>query len=305
MFVWKQMIALTLMTLAVPLIAQTQPTTDATGPATPMPPAPLRPMNEPKRQPGVPTLFIVGDSTAKVGTPGQRGWGEELPKFFDAKKLRILNRAMGGRSSRTFHTEGRWAAVLEDAQPGDFVIIQLGHNDSGKLFGDNRERGSLRGNGEETENVTLTLGNNKGKQETVHTYGWYIRKIVTEAKQYGLTPIVCSPVPRGPRADKPFTYDPDPKPASYRQWAKEAADQAGAAFIDLQLLVWKTYAGMTPEQIKAKYFTPDEASNTHSSPAGARHNAECVIEGLKQLKDIPLAGFLLPAGAVQATQPAE
>jgi lysophospholipase L1-like esterase len=305
MFGMKSWIALAVVGLVLPVWAQSQPSTDASTQPTPMPPAPVRPANEPKRQPGVPTLFLVGDSTMKVGTPGQRGWGEEIVKMFDPKKVRVLNRAMGGRSSRTFLTEGRWAAVLEDAQPGDFVIIQLGHNDSGKLFGDNRERGSIRGNSEDTEPVTLTLGNNKGKQETVHTYGWYIRKYVTDAKEHGLTPIVCSPVPRGPRLNAPFTYDPDPKPSSYRQWAKEAADEAGAKFIDLQLLIWKTYAGMTPAEIKAKYFTATEDSNTHSSPGGARHNAECVVEGLKSLKDVPLADFLLPADKIQTTQHAE
>src|SRR3712207_2998098 len=78
---------------------------------------------------GKPTLFLVGDSTVKNGTKGQRGWGEEIGKYFDTTKINIVNRAIGGRSSRTFQTEGRWDKVLEELKPGDFVLIQFGHND--------------------------------------------------------------------------------------------------------------------------------------------------------------------------------
>ena len=55
-----------------------------------------------------PTLFIVGDSTVKNSTRGQQGWGDPLLKLFDAEKIKVENHAIGGRSSRTFQTEGRW-----------------------------------------------------------------------------------------------------------------------------------------------------------------------------------------------------
>ena len=77
-------------------------------------------------------------------------------------------------TSRTFRNEGRWDEILKDAKPGDYVLMQFGHNDPAPLSGDNRERGTIRGISDETQDVTLTLGNNKGKAETVHSYGWYI-----------------------------------------------------------------------------------------------------------------------------------
>src|SRR4051812_11106904 len=67
-----------------------------------------------------PTLFIVGDSTVKNGTKGQQGWGERIGEQFDAARINVVNRAIGGRSSRTFITEGRWDEVVNAGKPGDF-----------------------------------------------------------------------------------------------------------------------------------------------------------------------------------------
>ena len=83
-----------------------------------------------------PTLFIVSDSTVHNGTRGQQGWGDPLIDRFDHDKITVENRAIGGRSSRTFQTEGRWDAVLKKAKRGDFVLIQMGHNDAGKINDD-------------------------------------------------------------------------------------------------------------------------------------------------------------------------
>jgi len=70
---------------------------------------------------GLPTLFVIGDSTVHNGrgdgAGGLWGWGEPLADYFDPGKIRVLNRALGGRSSRTFITEGHWDAVLEMLQP--------------------------------------------------------------------------------------------------------------------------------------------------------------------------------------------
>src|SRR6185436_7774193 len=68
-----------------------------------------------------PTLFIIGDSTVRNGTKGQMGWGEAIAAQFDPAKIIVVNRAIGGRSSRTFLTEGRWAKVLDEVRSGNFV----------------------------------------------------------------------------------------------------------------------------------------------------------------------------------------
>src|SRR6476469_8851802 len=130
-----------------------------------------------------PTLFIVGDSTVKNGTRGQMGWGDPISGFFDTSRIRIENRARGGRSSRTFQTEGLWDRVLADAKPGDFVLIQMGHNDGGPLDDPARARGSIRGIGEETREIDNPITK---KKETVHTYGWYLRKYIADARAKGM-----------------------------------------------------------------------------------------------------------------------
>ena len=59
----------------------------------------------------LPTLYLIGDSTVNTPTKGQQGWGTPLPAFFDQSKIAVVNRARGGRSSRTFCTEGLWDQV--------------------------------------------------------------------------------------------------------------------------------------------------------------------------------------------------
>lgn len=241
---------------------------------------------EPTTRPDLPTLWLIGDSTVKVGTPGQRGWGEEISQFFNTDKINVINRAIGGRSSRTFRTEGRWDDVLNGAKPGDYVLMQFGHNDASALAGDNRERGSIRGTGDETQHVTLTLGANKGKEENVHSYGWYMRQYVKEAKAKGMHPIVLSYIPRCPRpgsATQPA--EPVKVPAeltSYALWAQQVAREENVPFLDLFRLVLKTYAGRDPAEINKEFFSPGEY--THTNKVGAKHNAECVVEGIKSLE---------------------
>ena len=79
------------------------------------------------------TIFIIGDSTAAnkdtTGGKQERGWGMVLQEYFDANYIRVDNHAVNGRSSKSFIDEGRWDKVLEKMQPGDYVIIQFGHND--------------------------------------------------------------------------------------------------------------------------------------------------------------------------------
>ena len=162
---------------------------------------------------------------------------------------------------------------------------------------DNRERGSIRGTSDETKDVTLALGDNKGKPYTVHTYGWYMSKYVTDAKAAGLTPILCTPVPHCPKPGS--TYDPDPKPGSYRQWTLETAKKTDCDVIDLFSIIWHTYAGKTPAEIKQTLYT--DMDDTHSSHAGAALNAESVARGLMGLKGNPIVGLLKPLPA--ATQP--
>lgn len=230
-----------------------------------------------------PTLFLVGDSTVKNGTHGEVGWGQVITPFFDTSRIRVENRAIGGRSSRTFQTEGRWARVLDDAKPGDYVLIQMGHNDGGPLDDKFRARGSIRGIGDESKEIYNPI---MKKHELVHTYGWYMRKYVTDARAHGMIPIICSPVPHW----QPHVIQKgEIEKSGYVTWARQVAEQEHCLFIPLNKLIMSHYAGMDPKEVHEKYFAD---AHTHNTRAGAELNASCVVEGIRQLKNCKLASYL-------------
>lgn len=239
----------------------------------------------------LPTLWIIGDSTVRNGngTGGndQWGWGDPIAKHFDARKIRVVNRAIGGRSSRTFLTEGRWDAILKEAQVGDFVLIQFGHNDAGAINDDSRARGSIRGIGEEKEEIDNLLTK---KHEVVQSFGWYLRNYVRTARAHGVIPILVSYVPRCPRPGE--SPQPNPEPTSYRLWTQQVAKNENTGYLDLYARTWIEYVKLTPEEIKARYFCA--ADFTHTNLTGAELNAAKVVEGIRALPNSPLKTFLLP-----------
>lgn len=229
-----------------------------------------------------PTLYIIGDSTVKNSTAGLQGWGDPIAELFDQTKIKVVNRARGGRSSRTFQTEGLWDQVLAELKPGDFVLIQFGHNDGGPINDASRARGSLRGTGEETEEIDNLQTK---KHEVVRTYGWYMRKFVADTKAKGATPIVLSQIPRNIWKDGKVVR----AAGDYGGWAAEVAGSQGAFFIDLNEIVAKQYEAIGEEKIAKEYFLTD---HTHTTPLGAHLNAASVVTGLKALKNCPLAALL-------------
>lgn len=85
------------------------------------------------------TIFLAGDSTMAMKQPDKRpetGWGEMLGQYFKDGTVKIDNRAMNGRSTKTFISEGRWQSIVDDLQKGDYVFIQFGHNDESKEKGE-------------------------------------------------------------------------------------------------------------------------------------------------------------------------
>lgn len=236
-----------------------------------------------------PTLFLIGDSTVKNGSgkgdSGLWGWGTVIGKYFDTNKIAVQNRAIGGRSSRTFWTEGRWEEVRTNLKAGDFVIMQFGHNDGGELAKGNRPRASLKGNSDESREVTVET---TGKKETVHSFGWYLRTEISEAKAKGATPIVCSLIPRNIWRDGKVARASN----DYGKWAAEAAKDGGALFIDLNEIVAKRYEELGQPFVATNLFTA--ADHTHTTRAGAETNAAAVVSGIKGLDKCPLKNFLAP-----------
>lgn len=230
-----------------------------------------------------PVLYIIGDSTVRNGTGGQMGWGDPLVDEFDPAKITVINRAIGGRSSRTFLTEGRWDAVMAHLRPGDFLLMQFGHNDGGKL-NDERCRASIKGIGEETEDIVRITDK---QPETVHSYGWYLRKYVMDAKAKGVTPVVISPIPRNIWKDgKIGRSDKD-----YGGWAKQVAAAEQVAFIDFNNLLADRYESIGQERTAALFAGTD---HTHTGPAGAAFNARVMAGAIRELKDATLGNGLYP-----------
>ena len=248
--------------------------------------------------PKLPTLFLVGDSTVRNGrgdgANGQWGWGDLIGEYFDPSKINVVNWALGGRSSRTYITEGHWAKLLQVLKPGDFVMIQFGHNDGGALNDATRARGSIKGTGDESQDVDNLLTHS---HETVHSYGWYLRQYISDTRAKGATPILCSMIPRKIWKEGRIQRNK----GDYAGWAAEVAQKEHVPFVDLNEIIAARYDRMGPGKVNPLFG--DE--HTHTTRAGAELNAECVVAGLKALKPDPLAPyFSARAEAISPAQPA-
>jgi len=246
-----------------------------------------------------PTVYLIGDSTVKCGRGdgggGMYGWGQVIADHFDLSRIEVHNRALGGRSSRTYLTEGLWAKVLADLRPGDFVLMQFGHNDGGQMFAGNRPRASIKGNGDESRQGVVEQS---GKEEVVHSYGWYLRNYARDTQQRGATPIILSLVPRDRwQGERVISAEAD-----YGKWAAEAAEATDSLFVDLNQIVCNRYERDGQTAVHATYFTPQD--HTHTNLQGARVNAESVVEGIRSLSGCDLKNYLLTSQTATAMEPA-
>jgi lysophospholipase L1-like esterase len=232
-----------------------------------------------------PVFYIIGDSTVRngdgTGKNGQVGWGTVIDVYFDTSAISVRNLAIGGRSSRTFITDGRWDAILKTLQKGDYVIMQFGHNDGGALDDTARARGTIKGIGDDSTEIFNPI---RKMKEVVHSYGWYMRKYVNETKAKDAIAIVCSPIPRNEWKDGKVIRSKE----SYSGWAKQVAEQTGAYFIDLNDRIATRYEGM--DTAKVHSFFP--ADHTHTNKEGAVLNAQIVVAGIKDLKKCKLKKYL-------------
>ena len=230
-----------------------------------------------------PVAFLIGDSTVKCGAgngeDNKWGWGSYLQNYFDTTRISIENCALGGRSSRTYFTEGLWNRVLPAIKPGDYVLIDFGHNDGGPM-NTGRARASLPGTGDDSKKVVMEKD---GSTEEVYSFGHYIRMYIRQAKVKGAKVIVMSHTPgnrwtdnRMNRCDK-----------TYGKWSKEVAEQEGVSFIDLNDLTAKKFEAMGKEKTAAYY-----ADSVHNTQEGAVLNAESVVEGIRSLQNCDLKDYL-------------
>ncbi len=255
--------------------------------------------------PALPSLILIGDSTVRngrddgqgKGAAGQWGWGNPVAAWFDPAKVNVVNRAVGGLSSRTYITSGHWERTLAFVRRGDIVVMQFGHNDAGAVNDTSRARGTIRGIGDESEEIDNLLTH---RHETVHTYGWYLRKFVADIRAKGATPVICSPIPHKQwDAAGHAKRDRD----TYGGWAAAVAQAEHVGFIDLNEGIARRYDALGHDAVVQLFpqTTPDE--HTHTNWAGAVLNAQVVVEGMKALGDPRIAAWLKPQAPVNPQPP--
>lgn len=234
------------------------------------------------------TVFLAGDSTvadySKYADYMEKrypmtGWGQRLPEFlvadsldqvrqwFPSDSVKVDNRAIGGRSTKTFFQEGRWRALVEAVQPGDLVLIQFGHNDASA---------------------------NKPERFTApDAYQEYLRLFVTQTRERGGIPILVTPVTGNHKWNEDLQmYN---QHGDYPAKMKELAQELKVALIDLNELSMKAFTPVGPDSLGPKYFMNLEpgvyagypegrTDSTHFNMAGAQVVAQLVFDALKTLQ---------------------
>lgn len=239
----------------------------------------LKPLVKPtvrglQRTEGRPVVFTIGDSTVKnfdKDKDGMWGWGTVLHELFNEKKATVYNAAKAGRSARTYMDEMRWDSVYNSLQPGDYVLMQFGHNDGGPVNKD-KARGELRGTSQESRVFLMP----DKHYEVVYTYGWYLRKFCMDAMEKGATPIILSPTVRNIWRNGKIDRFTD----SYTAWARTVAEGMGVAFIDLNDLGADDFEKLGQKKTAA-YYNRD---HTHSSLKGAKANSKRIAKAMKKQK---------------------
>jgi lysophospholipase L1-like esterase len=177
----------------------------------------------------------------------------------------VDNRARGGRSTRTFFQEGRWRAVYENLQPGDFVLIQFGHNDA-------------------AESKPERYVNEEGYKE-------FLRLFVQQTREKRAIPILVTPVARNYPWENGHLKNVH---GNYPESMKEVAHETNTMLIDLNELSMNSFSEKGRDYVTQLYFMnlpagmyeayPDgQNDNTHFQPEGAKEIARLVFMGLSEL----------------------
>jgi DNA sulfur modification protein DndE len=220
-----------------------------------------------------PALYLIGDSTM-ADKPDkeypERGWGQLLPIFFNST-INISNYAKNGRSTRSFIYEARWDSVLNLLQPGDFVVIQFGHNDG-------------------VESKT-------GRHATPAEYAYNLSKFIADTKAKKCTPILCTPIARRNFVNGKSTDTH----GEYPDIARQVAAKTNTPLIDMHKTSIKLLTQLGEQESLALFLQippgefqkyPDgKIDNTHLSEKGAIEIAKLFIDEVKT-KKLTLANHL-------------
>jgi lysophospholipase L1-like esterase len=227
------------------------------------------------------TVFMIGDSTmAEYPDPAHNplhGWGQELQRYFDGG-VRVRDLAVSGRSTKSYLDEGRWDAVLRELEPGDYVIVQFGHNDQ-KVNDPERYTNPYTG------------------------YRRNLERFVDETRAKGATPILATSIVRRKFNEAGTLVDTH---GAYPFVTRAVAEQRRVPFIDLQLLTEELVTSYGPEKSKELYLwlAPGESpmypegkqDDTHLSPEGARRFAGLAARAIAGL-GLPLSEHVVEEGS--------
>jgi lysophospholipase L1-like esterase len=203
------------------------------------------------------SVYLASDSTCQSYGEGQfpqAGWGQFIGNYFNGN-LNVFNHAIGGRSSKTFVTEGRLDIILSEMQEGDYLLIQMGHNDS-----------------------TVSKPERYTKPHT--TYKVYLKMYVDGARERKGIPVLITPVARLHQQDGRFVNDfPD-----YCNAMKELALAENVPLIDLMDRSLECYASVGYEYASSFFMVSVNGTDcTHFTEKGAKQIAELVAQGVKDL----------------------
>ena len=216
-----------------------------------------------------PTMFMIGDSTMankslSDGNP-ERGWGHVLGGFF-SEDIVVDNHAVNGRSSKSFIDEGRWDAVLAKMKPGDYVVIQFGHNDEKPKEDRHTDPGT--------------------------TFDANLRRFCQETLDRGATPILMNAIVRrqfvapGDSVEGPTLYDTH---GAYLDSPRRVASELDVPFVDANRITHDLVQGMGTEASK-KLFMHIEPKTNWSAPEGKVDNTHLNVFGARTV-----AGLLVDA----------
>lgn len=270
-----------------PLPGPGQPSSPAFGPgrrgpvsAHPRDPLPFTNSSLDNLNPSLPTLFIAGDSTAATGNPQTRGWAALLVDYFDQGKVNLVNQGVGGARFNTY--QGTWDRLMAAVKPGDYVVIELGHNS-----------GPLPGVGDETQEVA----GRGGATQVLHTHGWYLRKYIADVRAKKAIPIVSTITVRkkwaGGKVER--LKEQVPGQGGMSDWSRQVAAAEKAILVDHTNIIADRYDRMGEAEV-AKFFTATPTEYLHTNTAGAILNAEAFVAGLKALPNLPLLDCLNERG---------
>lgn len=248
-----------------------------------------------------PVLFLIGDSTMRTGTKGngsngQWGWGAFFYQWVDTTRISVENHALGGTSTRTFYNQF-WPEVLKGVKKGDYVLIQLGHNDNGPLDSFTA-RNSIHGIDPDTcVHVTLHDCRNpkdNGREEDVYSYGEYMRRFIREIRDKKANPIICSLTPRN-SWDNPTTITR--KLETITAWQKAICEEMNVPFVDLEAISAHRMESWGVRKTDYMFYYVDKI---HTSRFGAENNAYCAALAIQQAENCPLKDYLVDLTPVTA-----